>query len=1191
MKPVKKQVKSLQFTFLNPEEIKKLSKAKIITPELYDVDGYPVDGGLMDLRLGAIDPGVRCRTCGGRLKECLGHPGSIELARPVMHIKYIPVIELFLRCYCSECHRLMLKPKDFEKYKNVKDRLKRAKDTKRCPYCMAEQEKVKLEKPTTFKIGKRRIFPGDIRERLVRISDEEIKLAGINPEIFRPEWAILTLLLVPSVTVRPSITLESGERSEDDLTHKLSDIIRANQRLWENLNAGAPEVIIEDLWDLLQYHITTFFDNSIAKIPPARHRSGQPLKTITERIKGKEGRIRHNLAGKRVNFSSRTVISPDPALKINEVGVPLEIAEVLTVNERVNSSNIKKLKEIVSRDNYPKANYIIRPDGRRKRITEELRQEILDELSSGYVVERQLIDGDVVLFNRHPSLHKASLMAHFVKILPYKTFRIHPAAAPPYNADFDGDEMNVHVPQTEEARAEAKILMDVNQNLISCKDNSNLLGCVADAITGGYLLSLSSLSKADASQLLYQADINSKISKKTFDGKEIFSQIIPKINYIGKGKSGKNLDIKNGEIVSGVIDENVFGVENGALIKYLDKKVGRAETIKVLENAFTLGTKYLSRQGFTVSVNDLGVNKKVKDATEKIISDAEKETQNIIDKYNAGNLEIIPGKTSDETREIKILQKLNGIRTKIGKVVGGEFSKTNPLSIMMDAGAGGNILNITQMACNVGQMALWGERIKIGFNNRTLSFFKEHDLSPKARGFIYNSFLDGVEPDEFFFGAITGRDALMDTALRTPKSGYLYRRLANALQDIKVEYDRTVRDGSEKIIQFKYGGDGKDVSELHKGEKIASGNAIGIITAQSFGEPSTQMVLRTFHSAGIAEMQVTSGLPRLIEIFDARRTPSTPEMEIYLDKQHNNEKDARIIAEKIQEVKLKDIIKEIKVNFSGKKIEAVIDNNAIKRVHSSIQSITFKLKEKGQDCKVIGNSVIFGEKDLDFKQIYKLKEKIKESHISGIKGIEQILVVKRERDYVILTAGTNLKEITEFKGIDKTRTISNDLHEVCDVLGIEVARSVIIKEIRKVINSQGLDINERHLKLIADAMTTTGIVKGITRMGIISQKSSILARASFETPIKQFINATLKDNKDELSSVIENIILNQPVPVGTGLPGLLVEVTGPLTTEKQKSNKSVEKLTKKTKDISKHSVEPIVSGVKKGKVVKKVEKK
>ena len=191
---------------------------------------------------------------------------------------------------------------------------------------------------------------------------------------------------------------------------------------------------------MLQYHVTTFFDNSITKIPPARHRSGQPLKTITERIKGKEGRIRHNLAGKRVNFSSRTVISPDPALKLNEVGIPFEIAEILTVNEKVNSSNIEKLKKIILSEKYPTANYIIRPDGRRKKITSDLKQEILDELTPGYVVERQLIDGDVVLFNRHPSLYKASIMAHFVKVLPYKTFRIHPATAPPYNADFDGDE-------------------------------------------------------------------------------------------------------------------------------------------------------------------------------------------------------------------------------------------------------------------------------------------------------------------------------------------------------------------------------------------------------------------------------------------------------------------------------------------------------------------------------------------------------------------------------------------------------------------------------------------------------------------------------------------------------------------------------------------------------------------------------
>lgn len=1180
-KAIKKKVESLQFTLISPDEIKKMSKAKIITPELYDVDGYPVDGGLMDLRLGAIDPGVRCRTCGGRLKECLGHPGSIELARPVFHIKYIPVAELFLRCYCSECNRLMVKEKDMIKYKTIKDRLKRAKDSKKCPHCSTEQEKVKLHKPTTFKIGKKRLFPGEIRDKLARIPDEEVKLAGMNPGIFRPEWSVLTLLLVPPVTVRPSITLESGERSEDDLTHKLSDIIRSNQRLWENLNAGAPEVIIEDLWDLMQYHITTFFDNSITKIPPARHRSGQPLKTITERIKGKEGRIRHNLAGKRVNFSSRTVISPDPSLKINEVGIPYQIAELLTVNEKVNSMNMDKLKKIILNENYPTANYIIRPDGRRKRITKDLKEEILEELEVGYLVERQLIEGDVVLFNRHPSLHKASLMAHFVKVLPYKTFRLNPAVCNPYNADFDGDEMNIHVPQTEEARAEAKILMDVNKNLMSCKDNSNILGNIVDAVTGNYLLSKNGLNKAETNQLLFQSGIEDNFDKANIDGKEIISTVIPKLDYKAKSRDGSAFNVKSGKINEGIVDEKVFGVEAGDLLKYVDKDFGRDHAIKVLENSFTLGTNYLTNHGFTISVDDLNVSDKVKKETDQVVMDAEKETESIIKNYQEGKLEIIPGKTDEETREIKILQTLNGIRTKIGKIVGREIYKSNPVSVMMDSGSGGSVLNVTQMACCVGQQALWAKRIGIGFNNRTLSFFKEHDLTPKAKGFIYSSFLGGLKPYEFFFGAITGRDALMDTALRTPRSGYLYRRLANALQDIRVEYDKTVRDGSGKIIQFLYGEDGKDVARLHENKDISAGEAIGIITAQSFGEPSTQMALNVFHFAGVAEMQVTSGLPRLIEIFDARRTPSTPEMEIYLSKQYDNEKNAKVLAEKIKEVKLKDIIKEIKINFSDKKIETQVDNEAVKRVHSTLDTIVKRMNEFGKlsgTAKVNGSMIVFDGKDLDFKEIYKLKEKVKDTQISGIKGISQILVVKRDEGYVILTAGTNLEDIIKFKEVDPNRTISNDIHEVASIFGIEVARAVIMKEVYKVLNSQGLDIDTRHSKLISDAMTNEGLVKGITRMGIISQKSSILARASFETPIKQFVNATLKDNKDELNSVIENIILNQPVPVGTGLPGLMVEVAGPLTDKAPKVDKSVAKLTKDTKDTSKETpVEPVLT--------------
>jgi|TARA_Y100000310_G_scaffold336874_1_gene422524 DNA-directed RNA polymerase subunit A' len=1151
-KPVRKKIAEVGFSLFSPEQIKKVSCAKIVTPELYDIDGYPVDGGLMDLRLGAVDPGVRCRTCGGRLKECLGHPGKIDLARAIIHLKYVPLIEMGLRCFCHDCGKLLINDKDLHKY-SPSQRAKKAKDAKKCPHCGILHEKIKLDKPTNFSIGKKRIFPTKIREMLVNVPDEELKKIGVNPKNARPEWAVLTTLLVPSVTIRPSIILESGERSEDDLTHKLSDIIRANQRLWENLNAGAPEVIIEDLWDLLQFHITTFFDNTVARIPPARHRSGQPLKTITERIKGKEGRIRKNLAGKRVNFSGRTVISPDPSIGLNEVGIPHEIAKVVTVSETVNDLNIEKVKKLVEKSEfYPGASYIIRPDGKRKKITSELKEEIINELTPGYKIERHLQDGDIVLFNRHPSLHRGSLMSHFVKVLPGRTFRLHPATTFPYNADFDGDEMNIHSPQTEEARAEAKILLDVKRNLMSPKNNTNLIGCAADAITGNYLLGLGDFSSDYANQILHQSGINSTISKKTIPGTEVFSKIFPNINF-----SNSSIKIKDGKIISGKIDKTSFGQEDGELIKKLDKLVGREKTMEIIRKVFDLGKNYLTNRGITISVEDLNLDDRVINEGKEIIKKSKEKTKEIIESYNKGNLEVIPGKTKEESREIKILQVLNEIRTKVGEIVKKEFPKNNPVNHMIMSGGGGNILNITQIACCVGQQDLDSKRIDIGYDNRTLSFFKKGELTPNSKGFINGSFMAGLRPDEFFFGAITGRATLMDTALRTPKSGYLYRRLANALQDIRIEYDGTIRDSNNNIIQFKYGNDGIDVSQLHTDSKLESGEAIGLITAQSFGEPSTQMVLRTFHFAGVAEMQVTMGLPRLIEIFDARKKPSSPKMEIYLEKDYNNEKDARIFAEKIKEVTIKEIASEIDLNFSDKKIEIKISREGLRQTHTTIKKVVEKLNDLGFKSREKENSIILNMDELSFKEIYKLKEKLKETIISGVKGIKQILIVKKDRDFVIMTLGTNLKKIIELKEVNKNKLISNDLYEVAGIFGIEAARNLIIDEIKKVISTQGLDINIKHLELVADAMTNTGEIKGITRMGIIAQKESILARATFETPDKQFVNASIKGGRDKLTSVIENIILNQPVPVGTGLPGLVVKIIGPLI--KKEADKKIAK--------------------------------
>ncbi len=1130
----RKQIRSLKFSLLSPEQVKKLSAVKVVTPELYDIDGFPVDGGLMDLRLGAIDPGVRCRTCGKRVKECPGHPGGIELARPVLHIKYIPLIELCLRSFSKYCGKLCV---DEEKQKTLSpaDLRKRARDAKKCPHTGMLLERVKLDKPTTFMEGKKRLSPIEIRERLVNIPDSELRKIGINPLTARPEWAVMSLLLVPSVTVRPSITLDSGERSEDDLTHKLSDVIRANQRLWENLNAGAPEVIIEDLWDLLQYHVTTLYDNSITRIPPARHRSGQPLKTITERIKGKEGRIRHNLAGKRVNYSARSVISPDPFLKINEIGVPYEIAQVITVAESVTSSNIEHIKELVRNgQNYPGANNVIRTDGRRKRISEDLKDEIVAEIQQGYKVERHLRDGDIVLFNRHPTLHKQGLMAHYVRVLPGRTFRLHPAAALPYNADFDGDEMNIHSPQNEEALSEAKVLLDINNNLFSSKNNDNLIGTVADSVTGNYLLGKETFDKGEANQLLYMSGIDDGVKKKTLSGQELFAEILPK----GSSVSAPSV----------LSSAKTFGAEEGEMVKTIDKELGRAAAIDSIEKACALGTLYLSREGYTLSLQDLNVSDKVKELTREILEKAEKKTSEIISDYNSEKLDVEPGKTAEETREMKILQTLNGVRTDVGEVVKTYFPAEGNANKMIKSGSGGSLLNITQMGCCVGQQSLWNNRINFGFYNRTLTFFKKRDFSPESRGFIRSSYFKGLNPTEFFFGAITGRDSMMDTALRTPKSGYLYRRLVMALQDLKIAYDGTVRDASENIVQFVYGNDGKDVSKLHlKDDVVTPGEAAGVVTAQSFGEASTQMVLNVFHHAGVAQMQITLGLPRLIEILDARKQPSTPIMEVYSDASHNNEKDARILAEKIKEVKLKEIASRINVDFGNKKIEVEIDNKALRETHIGAQKVADRLKEKKYSAVLSGNKIVINVSSLEFREIYRAKEKLKETILAGVKGITQVVVSKKGRDFVIYTTGSNLKELLLIPGVNKDKVYSNDIHDVFNVLGIEAARQTIINEIKNVLQNQGLNINDRHLNLVADAMTYSGVVKGVTRMGIITDKASILARATFETPDKQFVNATIKGGKDELNSVIENILLNQPVPVGTGLPGLLVEVTGPLS--------------------------------------------
>ena len=850
-----KKINTIQFGIMSPKEIKEITTAKVVTPELYDKEGYPVDGGLMDIRMGVIDPGLRCKTCGGRLKECLGHFGYIELARPVIHISFITIVYNLLRCTCGSCGHILISKADVRKIKEDLDKIEQKqgliarmelikkvifdlKTIAKCPHCEAKQKKIKLEKPTTFLEGDKRLNPIDVRARLEKIPDVDLPLFGINPKFARPEWLILTILAIPPVTMRPSITLQSGERSEDDLTHKLGDIVRINQRLFENINAGAPEIIIEDLWDLLQYHVTTFFDNNIAQLPPARHRSGQPLKTLTARIKSKEGRIRYNLVGKRTNYSARSVISPDPKLELNEVGIPSVMAQKLTVPETVTEWNADYLKKFVEKGpkEYPGANYVVRPDGRRKKIGDDNKEQILEELEPGFTIERHLMDGDIALFNRQPSLHRMSMMAHKIKVLPGLTLRLNPAVCSPYNADFDGDEMNLHIPQTPEARAEAEILLQVQTQIISPRYGLSVIGCNQDSVAGNYILTKGlNFDRKEAIDILFKigvTDFKRLPKKDKIKGEDLFSILLPEdFNFIGRDKSKNEVHITNGKL-EGVLDQNNLSEGSGLLLRNLYKEYGPDKGVEILGHMYRLGNEILTRYGLSFFLSDLDIPAESKEKIKEIKNESYKEVNKLIKAYNDGTLENLPGRELDETLELRILERLNLARNNIGKLIEKNVGQDTSLMIMIKSGARGNFIQLAQMVGCVGQQALRGGRINKGYKDRTLSCFKQNDKGPAANGFIDASFKSGLKPYEFFFMAMTGRDSLMDVALRTPKSGYLYRRLANSMQDLKVEYDKTVRDAAKRIVQFQYGEDGIDVSKS-EGGKINVKHIIELETKKS----------------------------------------------------------------------------------------------------------------------------------------------------------------------------------------------------------------------------------------------------------------------------------------------------------------------------------------------------------------------
>jgi DNA-directed RNA polymerase II subunit RPB1 len=685
---------------------------------------------------------------------------------------------------------------------------------------------------------KRQITPEMALHVFRSIATSDIHDLGLSNDYARPEWMIITVLPVPPPPVRPSISMDGtgqGMRGEDDLTYKLGDIIRANGNVRQAQQEGSPQHVLTDFETLLQYHVATYMDNDIAGQPQALQKSGRPVKSIRARLKGKEGRLRGNLMGKRVDFSARTVITGDPNLSLDEVGVPRSIARTLTYPETVTPYNIDKLHQLVINgpNEHPGAKYVIRSDGTRIDLKHHKRSGQI-ALEYGWKVERHIVDGDFIIFNRQPSLHKESMMGHRVKVMPYSTFRLNLSVTSPYNADFDGDEMNLHVPQTEETRAEIMQLCMVPLNIVSPQRNGPLMGIVQDTLAGVYKMCRRDVF-VDKEQLmnilLWVPDWDGVIPQPAifkprprWTGKQIISLVIPKIVNLATPNDEREdsplkddgLLVHGGELLHGLLTKKNVGATGGGIIHIIFNEQGPDAAMAFFNGCQRVVNYWLLHNGFSIGIGDTIPDKATIEKIEEAITTQKNEVAELTAKATANELESLPGMNVRETFESQVSKALNTARDKAGTNTEKSLKDLNNAVQMAKSGSKGSTINISQMTALVGQQSVEGKRIPFGFKYRTLPHFTKDDYSPESRGFVENSYLRGLTPTEFFFHAMAGREGLIDTAVKTAETGYIQRRLVKALEDVMAKYDGTVRNSLGDIVQFVYGEDGLDGVHIEK---------------------------------------------------------------------------------------------------------------------------------------------------------------------------------------------------------------------------------------------------------------------------------------------------------------------------------------------------------------------------------------
>jgi DNA-directed RNA polymerase II subunit RPB1 len=854
------QISGISLGILSNEKIRKLSKTTVTIPDASD--DYR-QATLSDGSFGTTSPYHICGTCNQDMNTCAGHFGQIELGHMVYMNPYLKLIVPILQSVCPRCSKLYVDPKEsfyrelelvkMQTPEGGKRRLNAIKNliknVKACGNCKTHRPIIKKnDKPHinviaeferdsevgsdgeggTGKVVQKKIISGrEAFNILSNISNDDLITLGLNPIDSSPSFCIVDRVPVLPVVCRPQVKSGDGKVQEDDLTHKYADIVKVVNKYIKLREKEVEPINPENsylmrLSDLIHYHIATLIDNESSSVQRSTKRNGQFTASLKGNFDGKGGRVRKNLMGKRVDFSARSVITPNPCMKIEEIALPRRVAMSLTIPERVTQENIEKMTMLITNGphEYPGANLI---DLTRKKETKNLeyaKNKVIIE--PGDIVHRHLVDGDIVLLNRQPSLHKYSMMGMVARILSedmsdrFLTFQFNPVICTPFNADFDGDEMNIHVPQSARARTELQMLAALPQQIVSAAKCAPQISLNMDTLLGSWMMTDDEvrLTRLQVANILSYTTLKQPpLTKGIYTGKELFSMIIPpNITLRNKGVVIENSVMKAGQLSKPTMGCN----KTNSIVHAVWNQYGANVCKDFLNNAMEMANRYIMIRGITVGIRDIIPTPKIRDLVKTMIESKFLEIQSMFYEVESGaSLYDIEG------AENIAYQKLNSVLGVIGPIIANNMEKTNNVySMAVGSGSKGGPANIGQMSGCLAQQSYvrpsGTTRIPKDYNGRTLPHYYQNDDSMEARGFVTNCYLDGLTPGEFFAHCQVGRVGLIDTAVKTADTGYLQRKIIKCLEDVHVHADGVVRRANGEVVQWRYGDDGIDPAKLHK---------------------------------------------------------------------------------------------------------------------------------------------------------------------------------------------------------------------------------------------------------------------------------------------------------------------------------------------------------------------------------------